>query len=83
MYKVTSYGLNPSSFPFFIGVAADGDNEDSVLIVKQVGKVAALRKLIDEQTVDFGKTFISHCGMVSNSAENRKESSVAKIKVTN
>ncbi|KAH8548021.1 glutamine-fructose-6-phosphate transaminase [Umbelopsis sp. PMI_123] len=45
------------------GVAVDGDTEEEVMIVKQVGKVAALRKLIDEQKVDFGKTFISHCSM--------------------
>lgn len=31
--------------------------------MKQVGKVAALRKLVDEQQVDFGKPFISQCGM--------------------
>jgi glucosamine--fructose-6-phosphate aminotransferase (isomerizing) len=50
-------------------VAVDGDTEEEVLIVKQVGKVAALRKLIDEQKVDFGKTFISHCSMVSTKKE--------------
>jgi hypothetical protein len=59
-------GLNKSHWSLCdLGIAADGDTEDSVLIVKQVGKVAALRKLIDEQKVDFGKTFISHCSMVS------------------
>jgi glucosamine--fructose-6-phosphate aminotransferase (isomerizing) len=47
-----------------IGFAIDGDNEDAV-IIKQVGKVAALRKLVDEQPLDFEKPFISHCGMVS------------------
>jgi hypothetical protein len=46
------------------GVAVDGDAEDEVMIVKQVGKVAALRKLIDEDKSDFHKTFISHCSMV-------------------
>ncbi|CAO3668083.1 unnamed protein product [Umbelopsis ramanniana] len=45
------------------GVAVDADAEDDTMIVKQVGKVAALRKLIDEQKVDFNKTFISHCSM--------------------
>ncbi|ORE07866.1 glutamine-fructose-6-phosphate transaminase [Rhizopus microsporus var. microsporus] len=44
------------------GIAVDGDNEDAV-IIKQVGKVAALRKLVDEQPFDFDKPFISHCGM--------------------
>jgi hypothetical protein len=46
-----------------LGFAIDGDNEDAV-IIKQVGKVAALRKLVDEQPLDFEKPFISHCGMV-------------------
>jgi glucosamine--fructose-6-phosphate aminotransferase (isomerizing) len=49
-----------------LGFACDGDSEDSTLIIKQVGKVAALKKLVDEQQIDFDKTFISHCGMVSN-----------------
>lgn len=48
------------------GVAVDADAEDDTMIVKQVGKVAALRKLIDEQKCDFNKTFISHCSMVRN-----------------
>ncbi|ORX62069.1 isomerising glucosamine-fructose-6-phosphate aminotransferase [Hesseltinella vesiculosa] len=45
------------------GLAVDGDNEETTLIIKQVGKVAALKKLVDEQPVDFQKTFISHTGM--------------------
>lgn len=48
-----------------LGIAVDGDNEDAV-IIKQVGKVAALRKLVDEHPFDFDKPFISHCGMVSS-----------------
>ncbi|KAK4512407.1 uncharacterized protein ATC70_003106 [Mucor velutinosus] len=44
------------------GFAVDGDNED-ILIMKQVGKVAALRKLVDEQQLDFSKPCISQCGM--------------------
>ncbi|KAI8975662.1 glutamine-fructose-6-phosphate transaminase [Mycotypha africana] len=44
------------------GFAVDGDIEDT-LIIKQVGKVAALRKLTDDQPLDFSKPFISHCGM--------------------
>ena len=42
----------------------DGDNEKEILIIKQVGKVAALKKLVNEQKSDFSKSFISHCGMV-------------------
>ncbi|KAG0170275.1 glutamine--fructose-6-phosphate transaminase (isomerizing) [Apophysomyces sp. BC1034] len=45
------------------GLAVDGDEVNETYIFKQVGKVAALRKLTFEQTVDFEKTFISHCGM--------------------
>ncbi|KAG0253372.1 glutamine--fructose-6-phosphate transaminase (isomerizing), partial [Linnemannia exigua] len=46
------------------GLAIDGDNEKEVLIFKQVGKVAALQKLIGEQTsVQWDRTFTSHCGM--------------------
>ncbi|KAI9297711.1 isomerising glucosamine-fructose-6-phosphate aminotransferase [Neoconidiobolus thromboides FSU 785] len=46
------------------GVAIDGDNENEVLIFKEVGKVAALRKIIDSQTeVNFGSTFSSHTSM--------------------
>jgi glutamine---fructose-6-phosphate transaminase (isomerizing) len=44
------------------GLAIDGDDND-VLIYKQVGKVAALKKLVAEATVDLEKEFVSHCGM--------------------
>ncbi|KAI7904756.1 glutamine-fructose-6-phosphate transaminase [Cokeromyces recurvatus] len=44
------------------GLAVDGDNDD-ILIMKQVGKVAALKKLVFDEQIDFGKPFISHCGM--------------------
>ncbi|KAK9761967.1 glutamine--fructose-6-phosphate transaminase (isomerizing) [Basidiobolus ranarum] len=46
------------------GMAIDGDNDKETLLYKQVGKVAALRKLTSEQTeLDVTKTFISHTGM--------------------
>ncbi|PKY22160.1 glucosamine-fructose-6-phosphate aminotransferase [Rhizophagus irregularis] len=45
------------------GLAIDGDDSGVVLIYKQVGKVAALKKLVAEATVDFEKEFVSHCGM--------------------
>ncbi|KAI8887805.1 glucosamine-6-phosphate synthase [Backusella circina FSU 941] len=44
------------------GFSVDGDNDD-IAIMKQVGKVAALRKLVDEQSLDFERPFVSHCGM--------------------
>lgn len=47
-----------------IGVAIDSDNQDDILIYKQVGKVAALRELVEAQSIDFEKTFISHATMV-------------------
>ncbi|KAG0241104.1 glutamine--fructose-6-phosphate transaminase (isomerizing) [Mortierella sp. GBA43] len=46
------------------GLAIDGDGDKEVLIYKQVGKVAALQKLIEEQkSINWQKTFTSHCGM--------------------
>ncbi|KAG0050370.1 glutamine--fructose-6-phosphate transaminase (isomerizing), partial [Linnemannia elongata] len=44
------------------GLAIDGDGDKEVLIFKQVGKVAALQKLISEQTtIQWDRTFTSHC----------------------
>ncbi|KND04079.1 glutamine-fructose-6-phosphate transaminase (isomerizing) [Spizellomyces punctatus DAOM BR117] len=46
------------------GIAIDGDEEGQVLIHKQVGKVHALRKKINEdKSLDFTKTFVSHTSM--------------------
>ncbi|KAI9317044.1 hypothetical protein BX666DRAFT_2027112 [Dichotomocladium elegans] len=45
------------------GVAIDGDNEHETYIIKQSGKVSALRQLVDSQAIQFDKTFISHAGM--------------------
>jgi glutamine---fructose-6-phosphate transaminase (isomerizing) len=45
------------------GMAVDGDSENEIYLFKQVGKVAALRKLIDEQHVDMNKKFIAHAGI--------------------
>jgi glutamine---fructose-6-phosphate transaminase (isomerizing) len=45
------------------GMAVDGDSENEIYLFKQVGKVAALRKLIDEQQVDMNKKFIAHAGI--------------------
>jgi len=44
-------------------MAVDGDSENEIYLFKQVGKVAALRKLIDEQHVDMSKTFMTHAGI--------------------
>lgn len=52
-----------------IGIAIDGDAEHETYIVKQAGKVSALKKLVEEQHIDYQKTFISHCGMVSDDDE--------------
>ncbi|KAK9762602.1 glutamine--fructose-6-phosphate transaminase (isomerizing) [Basidiobolus ranarum] len=46
------------------GLAIDGDNENEVLIYKQVGKVAALRKEIQDQVnLDISKSFLNHASM--------------------
>ncbi|KAI9497887.1 isomerising glucosamine-fructose-6-phosphate aminotransferase [Zychaea mexicana] len=45
------------------GLAVDGDKKKETVIIKQVGKVAALKKLVNEQDIDFSKAFVSHCGM--------------------
>ncbi|KAI9229498.1 MAG: hypothetical protein DHS80DRAFT_13794 [Piptocephalis tieghemiana] len=46
------------------GIAVDGDSEDEILLFKEVGKVAALRKLISDQSdLDRTKSFQSHTGM--------------------
>ncbi|KAJ3299990.1 glutamine--fructose-6-phosphate transaminase (isomerizing) [Borealophlyctis nickersoniae] len=47
-----------------LGIAIDGDKEGEVVLFKQVGKVAALRKRINEdKNVDFTKEFVSHTSM--------------------
>lgn len=45
------------------GLAVDGDSENEIYLFKQVGKVAALKKLIDEQDVDMNKKFMAHAGI--------------------
>ncbi|KAJ3086888.1 glutamine--fructose-6-phosphate transaminase (isomerizing) [Quaeritorhiza haematococci] len=46
------------------GLAVDGDEEDETFVFRCVGKVAALRKKIEEtHKPDTAKTFISHVGM--------------------
>ncbi|CAO3617269.1 unnamed protein product [Cunninghamella blakesleeana] len=44
-------------------MAIDNDDQDNILIYKQSGKVVALRELVDNQSIDFEKTFISHVTM--------------------
>jgi hypothetical protein len=55
----------PNSFPsYHLGLVVDGDANNEALIFKQVGKVAALRKKIEESpNLDTQKTFVSHGGM--------------------
>lgn len=45
------------------GIGIDGDKPGEVLLFKQVGKVAALGKLISESTTDMTKTFITQCSI--------------------
>ena len=45
-------------------MAVDGDKAGEILIFKQVGKVAALRKFIEDQkSVDMNHRFVSHISM--------------------
>jgi len=45
------------------GLAIDGDKKNEVFAVKEVGKVASLKKLVDEQNFDLEKVFDSHAGI--------------------
>ncbi|OCK98645.1 glucosamine-fructose-6-phosphate aminotransferase [Cenococcum geophilum 1.58] len=45
------------------GLAIDGDKKNEVYAFKEVGKVAALRKLCDESKPDLNKAFDSHAGI--------------------
>ncbi|KAK0383345.1 hypothetical protein NLU13_9258 [Sarocladium strictum] len=45
------------------GLAIDGDKKNEVIAFKEVGKVAKLKKLVDESNVDLGKVFDSHAGI--------------------
>jgi glucosamine--fructose-6-phosphate aminotransferase (isomerizing) len=45
------------------GLAIDGDKKNEVYAVKEVGKVASLKKLVDEQDFDLEKVFDSHAGI--------------------
>ena len=48
-----------SEFPPWTGIGIDGDKPGDVILFKQVGKVAGLRKKIADSTVDKTKTFVS------------------------
>lgn len=45
------------------GLAIDGDKKNEVFAVKEVGKVAALKKLVEESKFDEAKVFDSHAGI--------------------
>ncbi|KAF2750011.1 glutamine-fructose-6-phosphate t [Sporormia fimetaria CBS 119925] len=45
------------------GLAIDGDKKNEVFAAKEVGKVAGLRKLVEEQEWDETKVFDSHAGI--------------------
>ncbi|OMP84934.1 Glucosamine--fructose-6-phosphate aminotransferase [isomerizing] [Diplodia seriata] len=45
------------------GLAVDGDKRDEVFAFKEVGKVAKLKELIEEQKPDLTKVFDSHAGI--------------------
>ncbi|KAG0661897.1 glutamine--fructose-6-phosphate transaminase (isomerizing), partial [Monosporozyma unispora] len=45
------------------GIAIDGDEPDSTVIIKQIGKVEALKKEISKYDLDRKVTFVSHVGI--------------------
>ncbi|KZV85143.1 isomerising glucosamine-fructose-6-phosphate aminotransferase [Exidia glandulosa HHB12029] len=45
------------------GMGIDGDKPGEVILFKEVGKVAQLRKLISESKVDMNKTFDTQCAI--------------------
>ncbi|EDO15084.1 hypothetical protein Kpol_431p11 [Vanderwaltozyma polyspora DSM 70294] len=45
------------------GIAIDGDEPDSTLIYRQIGKVSALIKEIESKNPNRDVTFVSHCGI--------------------
>lgn len=45
------------------GLAVDGDKKNEVLAFKEVGKVAKLKKLIEDEKPDLTKVFDSHAGI--------------------
>lgn len=45
------------------GIAIDGDKENETYIIRETGKVAALKKEYDAQGYDQEKTFYSHAGI--------------------
>ncbi|KAK9455220.1 hypothetical protein V1511DRAFT_459050 [Dipodascopsis uninucleata] len=45
------------------GLAIDGDKKKEVLVLKEVGKVKALRELVDTSTKDKSKVFNAHVGI--------------------
>lgn len=45
------------------GIGIDGDSANEVVLFKQVGKVAALRKLISESSIDMQRPFVNQCSI--------------------
>jgi glucosamine--fructose-6-phosphate aminotransferase (isomerizing) len=45
------------------GLAVDGDKKNEVFAYKEVGKVAKLKQLIEDEAPDFDKIFDSHAGI--------------------
>ncbi|KAJ2370661.1 glutamine--fructose-6-phosphate transaminase (isomerizing), partial [Coemansia sp. RSA 2607] len=39
------------------GIAMDGEENEDTVIIKQVGKVSALRALVDSSNLDWNKTY--------------------------
>jgi glucosamine--fructose-6-phosphate aminotransferase (isomerizing) len=52
-----------SLYYIHIGLAVDGTSSEEIVICREVGKVVALRKLVNSQSFDFNQTLVSHAGI--------------------
>lgn len=63
--RLTATGLSRLEYRGYdsAGLAIDGDKKNEVFAYKEVGKVAKLKALIDEEKPDLDKVFDSHAGI--------------------
>ncbi|KAK5167280.1 glutamine--fructose-6-phosphate transaminase (isomerizing) [Oleoguttula sp. CCFEE 6159] len=58
------------------GLAVDGDKKNEVLAFKEVGKVAKLKQLIEDEKPDLTKVFDSHAGIAHTRSDPKWEFAV-------
>jgi len=63
--RLTATGLSRLEYRGYdsAGLAIDGDKKNEVFAFKEVGKVAKLKALIEEEKPDLDKVFDSHAGI--------------------